>query len=128
MLKGKIPNARGFSYFNNRQSTLWQVVVFIIIIEHASMSSSFNPQPSTIIPQPKLSLIRELLDALLVFKAAYEQLVIVLCHDIAVEADNHDLPLLHGVYHTATALVERDVLADGHVACEVLDLVVKTVP
>ena len=66
------------------------------------------------------SLVRELLDALLVFKAAYEQLVIVLCHDIAVEADDHDLPLLHGVYHTATALVERDVLAYGHVACEVL--------
>lgn len=57
MLKGKIPNARGFSYFNNRQSTLWQVVVFIIIIEHASMFSSFNPQPSTINHYPSTKTI-----------------------------------------------------------------------
>ena len=120
MLKGKIPNARGFSYFNNRQSTLWQVVVFIIIIEHASMFSSFNPQPSTIIPQPKLSLIRELLDALLVFELANQEPVIILGHDVSVESDNHHLLLLYGVYHTAAALVKRDVGSYGNIAGKVL--------
>ena len=47
-------------------------------------------------------------------------MVVVLGHDASLKADDDHLLLLHGVYHTSAALVERDVGTYGHVAREVL--------